>query len=211
MWVDPFSADPTRTSYDFSPQDAIHDAHARHYDRDHDPLYVGNTIEAAATAGATVSARAAIRPRQDENDYISIYLCCESELSGTHKVNARVDFALFVVSTTEEYGMERKVCVGRTFQNHGQAMGFRRHIRRRRLHSAEAALYSREKDELVVGAHLVAPDIERPFLGTGSLSLSRTSMTADDFRSESQLSPASDGFEGSRMTTMDTEPSPILT
>lgn len=211
MWVDPFSADPTRSSRDFGRQDAIHDAHAHHYDRDHDPLYVGNTIEAAATSGTAASSRAAIRPVQDENDYISIYLCCESELSGSHKVEARVDFALFVASTTEEYGMERKVCVGRTFQSHGQAMGFRRHIRRSRLHSTEAGLYSRQKDELVVGAHLVAPNLERHFPGMGSLSLSRTSMTADDFRSESQLSPASDGLEGSRMTTMDTEPSPILT
>lgn len=209
MWVDPFSADPTRASKGPYPQDPSRSGMSP--DRDHDPLYVGNTIESTAHTTAGPSHRPAV-PVHDENDYISIYLCCESELGGSHKVEARVDFGLFVVSPTEEYGMERKVCVGRTFKSHGQAMGFRRHIRRNRLHSQEAALYNREKDELVVGAHLVAPDVERPDLGTSSFSqLSRASITDHDFRSESPLSPTSDQMGGSRMHGMDNEPSPILT
>lgn len=92
-----------------------------------------------------------------DGDYISIYLCCESELPASQMVEARVDFGLFVASASEEFGMERKVCVGRTFRSHGQAMGFRRHTRRGRLRAAGAALYARDKDELVVGAHVVAP------------------------------------------------------
>lgn len=214
LWVDPFSADPTRAVKELGtgpgqPDSGAH-AHPSHSDRDHDPLYVGNTLE--STASSVTGSRVSGLPAYDENDYISIYLCCESELGGSHKVEARVDFGLFAVSTSEEYGMERKVCVGRTFKSHGQAMGFRRHIRRTRLHSAEAALYNRDKDELVVGAHLVAPDVERPDLGTGSFSqLSRASINVDDFRSESPLSPSSDHLEGSRMTTMETEQSPILT
>ncbi|CDF36026.1 unnamed protein product [Chondrus crispus] len=215
LWVDPFSADPSRASRDHAMSASQHGSpsrvrHQTQLDRDHDPLYVGNTLESSPSGPST--SRAPPRPTFDENDYISIYLCCESELGGSHTVDARVDFGLFVVSTSEEYGMERKVCVGRTFKSHGQAMGFRRHIRRSRLHSAEAALYNRDKDELVVGAHLVAPDVERPDLGTGSFSqLSRASITADDFRSEGPLSPSSDHLEGSRMTTMETEQSPILT
>lgn len=212
MWVDPFSADPTRASKDPHQQDAAAaHASAKFPDRDHDPLYVGNTIE-SSTPAPTPSSRPTPVSVHDDNDYISIYLCCESELGGSHKVDARVDFGLFVVSATEDYGMERKVCVGRTFKSHGQAMGFRRHIRRNRLHSQEAGLYNPEKDELVVGAHLLAPDVERPNPGTGSFSqLSRASITADDFRSESPLSPTSDQIGGSRKNTMETAPSPILT
>lgn len=95
------------------------------------------------------------------DEYISIYLCCESEMTGSQKVNARVDFALFVVSATEDYGMERKICVGRTFKSHGQAMGFRRHTKRSRILHKHAALYNADKDELVVGAHVIAGDAKR--------------------------------------------------
>lgn len=208
LWVDPFSTDPTRAQKD-QPEARAKGPHP-YPDRDHDPLYVGNTLE--STTSSVTGSRTSGLPPHDENDYISIYLCCESELGGSHVVDARVDFGLFVVSTSEEYGMERKVCIGRNFKSHGQAMGFRRHIRRSRLHSGEAALYNRDKDELVVGAHLVAPDVDRHDLGTGSFSqLSRASINADDFRSESPLSPSSDHLEGSRMTTMETEQSPILT
>lgn len=202
MWVDPFSADPTRPAARDHRSAAARDAAA-----DGDGVHVGSTTDPQDGR----EPRPSVRPVHEDSDYISMYLCCESELGGSHKVDARVDFALFVVSATEEYGMERKVCVGRTFKSHGQAMGFRRHIRRTRLHSKEAALYSRDKDELVVGAHLFAPDVERSDLGAGSFSLSRTSVNADDFRSESPLSPASEALEGSRMTTMETEPSPVLT
>lgn len=193
MWVDPFSSDPARST-------------PRRKEKE-DPLYIGDTKE---RSNQTSSRR--VSQGDEESEYISIYLCCESELGGSQKVEARVDFGLFVVSTTEEYGMERKVCIGRTFKSHGQAMGFRRHIRRSRLHSESAELYNKDKDEIVIGAHLVAPDVERPELVTSAFSqLSRASITADDFRSESPLSPSSGHLEGSRMTTMDTEASPVLT
>lgn len=90
----------------------------------------------------------------DAGDYISIYLCCESELQATQTVDARVDFALFVGSSVDEHGMERKVCVGRTFKSHGQAMGFRRHTKRSRL--TQQMYVCAERDELVIGAHIVA-------------------------------------------------------
>ncbi|KAI0564688.1 TRAF-like protein [Gracilaria domingensis] len=153
----------------------------------------------------------------DETDYISIYLCCESEVSlrkfgPPEAIDACVDFALFVASCSEEYGMERKVCIGRRFKTSGQAMGFRRHIRRNRLHSPTAGLYNREKDELVVGAHLVAPEVQHSRLPSElTAPLGSVSLTGDDFRSESPLSPSSTQLAGSRMTTMETEPSPILT
>lgn len=89
----------------------------------------------------------------DAGDYISIYLCCESELQATQTVDARVDFALFVGSSVDEHGMERKVCVGRTFKSHGQAMGFRRHTKRSRL--TQHMYVCAERDELVIGAHIV--------------------------------------------------------
>lgn len=152
----------------------------------------------------------------DEKDYISIYLCCESDLGNNSKVDARVDFGLFVVSTHEEFGMERKICIGRSFKRNGQAMGFRRHIRRIRLHSKEAALYDRKKDELVVGAHIIAPHVQKQQeTSADSFSLSRTSADQDmnpnllhsqkpkhhqqqqeeEFRSESPMSPESDKLD----------------
>lgn len=156
LWVDPFSSDPARGSRD--PRDWVQT----------------DLIEARggrASTGNTDGNNEGQRRRQpgstsrytlpftDESDYISIYLCCESELTTTQTVNARVDFALFVASSMDDHGMERKVCVGRTFRSHGQAMGFRRHVRRNRLLEASAGLYNKEKDELVVGAHIVAEEI----------------------------------------------------
>lgn len=215
LWLDPFSADLSGSARDrFSESKA---------QRSEDPGRQGSTIDTDRTRGTssgttqqtvapTASTMSPTRASHagDDSDYISIYLCCESELGGSNAVDARVDFSLFVVSTNEEYGMERKVCVDRTFKSHGQAMGFRRHIRRNRLHSPAAGLYSRDKDELVVGAHLVAPDVVTQLPSTAFSHLSRTSV-ADDLRAESPLSPHSGPLEGSRMTMMETEPSPILT
>lgn len=214
MWVDPFSADPARGPAITREHSELSPVSKSLENKDANNLYVGDTID-RTTSTSSPTASSTPRPPSfsaDDSDYISIYLCCESELGSSQKVDARVDFGLFVVSTSEEYGMERKVCVGRTFRSHGQAMGFRRHIRRNRMQSKSEGLYNAEKDELVVGAHLVAPDVMRPELVHSAFSqLSRASMTGDDFRSESPLSPSSGQLEASRLTTMDTEPSPILT
>lgn len=203
MWVDPFSSDPARGTYESDSKQSP----AQSTPSKDGPFDRKGSVQ--PSPANNVPPRAQL---SDESDYISIYLCCESEVGPSQNVDARVDFALFVVSSSEEYGMERKVCVGRTFKSHGQAMGFRRHIRRNRLHSPSAALYNREKDELVIGAHLIAPDVDRSELVTSAFSqLSRASITADDFRSESPISPQSGQLEASRLTTMETEPSPILT
>lgn len=144
LWVDPFSSDATRGSRD--PRDWTMAG-----DRP-------GAISGARQRQSGTPNRGSSTPFGDDSDYISIYLCCESELATTQTVNARVDFALFVASSQDDFGMERKVCVGRTFRSHGQAMGFRRHVRRSRLLDVDAALFNREKDELVVGAHIVAAD-----------------------------------------------------
>lgn len=155
LWVDPFSSDPARGSRDpreWLQADLIGGQ--------------GGRVSAGSTSGTNEAPRRRqpgstsryTLPSTDDSDYISIYLCCESELTTTQTVNARVDFALFVASSLDDYGMERKVCVGRTFRSHGQAMGFRRHLRRNRLLEPNAGLYNSEKDELVVGAHIVAED-----------------------------------------------------
>lgn len=148
----------------------------------------------------------------DDTDYISIYLCCESELGGSDKVDVRVDFGLFIVASTEEYGMERKVGISHQFTKNRQATGFRRHIRRSKLHSVSGGLYDWQKDELVVGAHLIASDGYKSQLEESSLVYSTQHTSGiEDFRSESPLSPLPPPFDASRMTTMETDPSPILT
>ena len=215
LWVDPFSSDPARGSKASRSKQKDSKEGGPESKESKEKASEDRKSARADWSGATTSKTprsSSLVNFEDDQDYISIYLCCESELGSSQTVDARVDFGLFVVSATEEYGMERKVCVGRTFNSHGQAMGFRRHLRRNRLHSAAAGLYDREKDELVVGAHLVAPDVDRSELGSGAFSqLSRASITGEDFRSESPISPQSGNLEGSRMTTMETEPSPILT
>lgn len=174
LWVDPFSSDPSRSPLrDWTFDPALNRTLPR---GTHTSTIASMTsprtvlTDSSRTAGATGGGDSAPGGRgsmkcvrssygnggAEDSDYISIYLCCESELPASQAVDARVDFALFVASPIEEFGMERKVCVGRTFRSHGQAMGFRRHTRRSRILSTDAALYSRDKDELVVGAHVVA-------------------------------------------------------
>lgn len=117
----------------------------------------------AAAAAAAAGEKGAPRGNGDA-DYISLFLCCEAETTGA-PVRVKADYALFIASSTDPFGMERKVCAGRTFRADGQAMGFRRHTRRSRL--AEAGFYDAQRDELVVGAHVVLPGfpdagVERP-------------------------------------------------
>ncbi|CAN8075184.1 unnamed protein product [Agarophyton chilense] len=221
LWVDPFSSIPSRGTRDSSSLSPQLPSQRRPSKRDSAGAFEGDTYEPADDPTSPVSPTRSKVLVLDETDYISIYLCCESEVTlrkmgPAEQIDARVDFGLFVASCSEEYGMERKVCVGRRFKSSGQAMGFRRHIRRNRLHSPTAGLYNREKDELVVGAHLVAPEVQHSRLPSElpselTTQLGSASLTGDDFRSESPLSPSPTQLAGSRMTTMETEPSPILT
>lgn len=217
LWVDPFSNNPARGTRD-SQSPTRQPADRARSKRDSAGPFEGDTNgDRYAQPTSPVSPVQPGTFALDETDYISIYLCCESEIthrkySPASQIDARVDFALFVASCMEEYGMERKVCVGRRFKTSGQAMGFRRHIRRNRLHSPTAGLYNREKDELIVGAHLIAPEVQRPRMPPGlPTQVGSASLSGEDFRSESPLSPTSTQLEGSRMTTMETEPSPVLT
>lgn len=166
--------------------------------------------------GSTGSMPRSPRPASGSSgdmDYISIYLCCESELVGSQAVDARVDFALFIASAQEEYGMERKMCIGRSFSSHGQAMGFRRHIRRNRIFAPSIGYYNEAKDELVVGAHLISPkkfdtqDRERPDRERDETPLGGR---YDLSPGPGQTSPTSLALHGSRVSTIDTDISPSL-
>lgn len=164
LWVDPFATDLSRGARDnrdptFTPEPALSDEGVKHlgYDEKEGARIVeSNENNFDRRRSSVHTSRSRAYTNGGETDYISIYLCCESELSTSQIVNARVDFSLFVASSVEDFGMERKVCMGRTFQSHGQAMGFRRHMRRSRLLDTNIGLYNREKDELIVGAHIVA-------------------------------------------------------
>lgn len=93
----------------------------------------------------------------DERGYMSMYLCCHSDLGDADRtVSVTVDYSLFVASAADPFVMERKVCPAKSFTTHGQASGFRLHTRRALLTRAEPGLYDAANDELVVGAHIVA-------------------------------------------------------
>lgn len=97
--------------------------------------------------------------RADQSSYVSIFLCCHSDLPATGRhasVDVTVDYSLFIASSADPYVMERKVCAGKTFTVQGQASGFRLHTRRSLVDDPASGLYDRDKDELVVGAHIVA-------------------------------------------------------
>lgn len=106
--------------------------------------------------------------------------------TGGPQMDMRVDYALFLVSANEAFGMERKVCTGRSFTFNGQAMGFRRHTRRSRI--TEAGFYDAERDELVVGAHVILPGaldagVERPDVEARALAVSDASKRSSASRS----------------------------
>ncbi len=151
-------------------------------------LWVDPYASVAANEGATDESM------YSDKDYISIFLCCEAENSQakgeegvaetvtnapTHK---RVDYSLFLVHAEEGYGMERKVCTGRSFTFSGQAMGFRRHTRRARAVSGR--FYDAANDELVIGAQITVP-------GAVDAGVYRPDVEA--FAAESELSKRSSG------------------
>lgn len=175
---------------------------------------------AAAAAAAGETKQKCTTPSQ--NDYISLFLCCEAEhrATGTESwpeggdeegegvttatapvdeeaaqggsetqsaaaMNMSVDYALFLVSANDNFGMERKVCMGRSFTFSGQAMGFRRHTRRTRL--SDAGFYDAQRDQLIVGAHVVIPGahdagVERPDVEAGALPVSDASKRSSTSR-----------------------------
>lgn len=169
IWVDPYVyVDTVSTQPALSDADGGAESLSGTYRHGYIQRY-GSSGSAALLSTATSSvgrsgsiagmddAAVAGRDSDPTSQYMSMFLCCQSDMGGEDKsVDVTVDYSLFIASAADPYVMERKVCAAKSFTTNGQASGFRLHTRRSLVNNPDAGLYDAENDELVVGAHIVA-------------------------------------------------------
>lgn len=95
---------------------------------------------------------------REAGTYVSLFLCCLSEMDSRKRVDVHVHFALFIASAAKPYGMQKKICAKQQFNSNGQAIGFRRHTKRDVVMDPRSGLYDAKRDELVVGVTLSLPE-----------------------------------------------------